>query len=288
MHNPFQIVRPQTVAEASSELGRLGDSACVYAGGSELLLLLRHGLVDYEHLIDIKPIDQLSELKWDGSALHIGANVTHRRLELSPLVREHLPALAQVESQVANVRVRNVGTLGGNLCYSEPHSDPGTMLLVHDAIVALQRDDRTRTLPLDEFLVGSYETALEPAELLAGVEVPALAPGMGVAYERVEKIERPSAGVAVAATLRQGRLSDVRMAVGCVGPRPVRLRELELSLLGLSPQEGGRVIAEARPALRDALEPVDDIHGSIDYKTYIVSVLLARALARAAMTETGE
>jgi aerobic carbon-monoxide dehydrogenase medium subunit len=288
MHNPFTVVRPTTVGEASGELARLGDSACVYAGGSELLLLLRHGLVAYEHLIDVKQIPNLAVLDWDGSALRIGANVTHRRLERSPLVAEHIPALAYVESQVANVRVRNVGTLGGNLCFSDPHSDPGTLLLVYDAGVLLQRDGATRTMPLEEFLVGSYETALDPAELLVAVNVPALPATTGVAYKRIEKIERPSAGVAAAAGLSDGRLVDVRLAVGCVGPKPVRLRELESRLTGLSSAEATRLIAEALPLLRSALEPVDDIHGSVEYKTYIVSVLLGRALTEASTKGAGE
>jgi len=287
MHNPFRVLRPATVAEASRELSRLGESACVYAGGSELLLLLRHGLVDYEQLIDIKHIPELSTLEWDGGALHIGANVTHRRLELSPLVLEHLPDLAQVESQVANVRVRNVGTLGGNLSFSDPHSDPGTLLLVHEATVRLQRGRRKRRLPLEEFLVGSYETVLEPDELLTAVDVPALPAGVGVAYQRVERIERPSVGVAVAAGLRDGRLADVRMAVGCVGPKPVRLHALEGRVSGLSLSDAARVMAESRPVLQEQLEPVGDIHGSVEYKTHIVSVLLARTLAQAAEAGAG-
>jgi len=287
MHSPFRVLRPTTVAEASRELSRLGESACVYAGGSELLLLLRHGLVDYEQLIDIKGIAELGTLNWDEGALHIGANVTHRRLELSPLVVEHLPDLAYVESQVANVRVRNVGTLGGNLSFSDPHSDPGTLMLVHGATVRLQRGRRKRRLPLEEFFVGSYETVLEPDELLTGVDVPGLPPDVGVAYQRIERIERPSVGVAVAAGLRDGGLADVRMAAGCVGPKPVRLRELERRLVGLSLPDAARVIGESRPVLKEQLEPVEDIHGSVEYKTYIVSVLLARTLAQAAEAGAG-
>jgi aerobic carbon-monoxide dehydrogenase medium subunit len=281
MHNPFRVLRPSSVAEASAELSRLGDAAGIYAGGSELLLLLRHGLVDYEQLIDIKHIPQLQSLAWDGAALRIGANVTHRRLELSPVVAEHLPDLAYVESQVANVRVRNVGTLGGNLCFSDPHSDPGTLLLVHDAGVEVQRGEGTRRLPLEDFFVGSYETALTDGELLTFVDVPALPAGMATAYHRVERVERPSVGVAVAAARDDGRLGEVRMAAGCVGPKPVRLRELERRLTGLAPAEAASIIAASAGLLRDQLEPVDDIHGSAEYKLYIVSVLLTRGLQQA-------
>src|SRR5579885_3088214 len=124
MHNSFRLLRPQTLAEASRALRAYGDRARIYAGGSELLLLLRHGLVDYDFLVDVKQIPELSQFAWDGARLHIGATVTPRTLEQSAVVREYLPVLAQVEARVANVRVRNVGTIGGNLCFSDRCSDP--------------------------------------------------------------------------------------------------------------------------------------------------------------------
>jgi carbon-monoxide dehydrogenase medium subunit len=286
VHNPFRILRPQSFAEASRALRRYGDRAKIYAGGSELLLLLRHGLVDYDYLIDVKQIPALSQLAWDGQALRVGAAVTHRTLEQSAVVREYVPALAEVEARVANVRVRNVGTIGGNLCFSDPHSDPGTLLLVYDAGVDLRRGRSRRRLPLEELWLGSYETALEPDEIMAALEVPALPPGMAAAYERVERYERPSVGVAVAAGGRDGRVSEVRLAVGCVGPMPLRLREVEQRLVGLTVPEAQRRLREAQAEISAALEPVDDLHGSVAYKSYIVPVLLSRTLERA-MARTG-
>ncbi len=287
MLKPFRVLRPTSVAEASRELRDRGEGARIYAGGSELLVLLRRGFVDYDYLVDIKHIPDLGGLAWDGQSLHVGANVTHRQIERHPVVMEHMPLLADVEAQVANVRVRNVGTLGGNLCFSDPHSDPGTLLLVYDAEVTAQAAGRQRRLPLEEFLVGIYETALEPDELLTGIDVPALPAGVGAAYERVHRFERPSVGVAAAAGLEDGRLKDVRLAVGCVGPKPMRLREIEDELEGLSLDDARRLLQERRGAVEQVLEPVDDLHGSVDYKTYIVTVLLGRALARAASGNGG-
>lgn len=281
MHRPFRVLRPETVAEASRVLRRYGEAAKVYAGGSELLLLLRHGLVEYDYLVDVKRIPELGRFDWDGKVLRIGAGLTHRQLELSPVVREHLPVLAEVEARVANVRVRNVGTIGGNLCFSDPHSDPGTLLLVYDATADLRRGRTRRRLPLEDLWLGSYETVIEPDELMAGIDVPVLAPGMAAAYDRVERFERPSVGVAVAAMEQDGRLAGVRLSVGCVGPKPLRLRELEQRLLGLRLAEAQRVLREAETSICEILEPVDDIHGSVEYKSYIVPVLLARTLGRA-------
>ena len=137
MLRPLRVSQPTTVTEASAELARLGEEAKIYAGGTELILLLRLGLVHYTHLVDVKKIPALGELAWDGQTMHIGAAVTHRRLERSAEVATHLPLLQQAAALVANVRVRNVGTLGGNLCFGDPHSDPAPALLVYNTRVKI-------------------------------------------------------------------------------------------------------------------------------------------------------
>src|SRR5215831_13948990 len=144
MLQPLQLVQPTEVGEASRALADFGEKAKVYAGGAELLLLLRNNLLETEVLVDVKKIPRLPEIRIANGTLHVGACVTHQTLEKSSLVREHAPALAVAESQVANVRVRNQGTLGGNLAFSDPHSDPGTVLLIHNSTVTLgsQRGER--------------------------------------------------------------------------------------------------------------------------------------------------
>ncbi|MCL0044304.1 xanthine dehydrogenase family protein subunit M [Dehalococcoidia bacterium] len=288
MLKPFQLISPTSVVEASRELKRLGETAKIYAGGSELLLLLRHGLADCDHLVDVKGIDELQQLRWDGHTMHIGACVTHRQLEKSSDVGQYLPLLRFAEARVANVRVRNIGTLGGNLCFGDPHSDPGTALLVYDARVKVGGGNGERILPLEEFFKGQYETALEPDDVLKEVEVDPLNDETRGAYIRVARFERPSLGVAVAAGLQGSHLTGVRLAVGCVGPVPIRLRELEAKVEGASLNEGQRVIREARDHLCDVLEPVEDLHGSVEYKTYLAGVLLARALGEAVGNNGGK
>ena len=137
MLQPLQLLQPSTVAEASRALAEFGDKAKLYAGGAELLLLLRNGLLQTETLIDVKKIARLLQVTMDTNAIHVGACVTHHELQAHPSIRQHAPALAYAESQVANVRVRNQGTLGGNLAFNDPHSDPGTVLLIHQASVTL-------------------------------------------------------------------------------------------------------------------------------------------------------
>jgi len=278
---PFRVLTPVNVEEASAELVRLGERATIYAGGAELILLLRYGMVHAEYLINIKGIDGLSEIGWDGRTVQIGATVTHHRLETDSLIRERLPLLADAESRIANIRVRNQGTLGGNLCFNDPHSDPGTALLLHEAEVVLARKDGLRQIPLSDFLSGMYSTGLEPGELLQKVLVAPLPAGWGAAYLRVHRYQRPTLNVAAAAKLQNGAVEDARLAVGCVGPKPLRLAELEARIRGEKLDGAKRICADSKQYLKDKLAPIDDLLGSADYKIYMAAVLLSSALSQA-------
>src|SRR6266542_3865276 len=162
MIGSLQLLQPTTVQEASKALAEFGDKAKIYAGGAELLLLLRAGLLDAEVLVDVKKIEMLHRVTAENGVLRIGACVTHSALENSALVREHAPSMAYAESQVANVRVRNQGTLGGNLAFNDPHSDPGTVLLIHNAAVTVGDEKGERRITLHDFFIDMYVTALQP------------------------------------------------------------------------------------------------------------------------------
>lgn len=278
MLGPLKLIQPTTVAEAARALSDYGEKAKIYAGGAELLLLLRNGLVDAEVLVDVKRIPRLQRIEMDGGCLRIGACATHHDLEGSALVRACAPSLALAESQVASVRVRNQGTLGGNLAFSDPHSDPGTVLLIHDAAVVLGSAAGERRLALSDFFVDMYTTALESEELLLDIEVPQLPAGMNSAYLRLHRYQRPTLGVAAAAIVRDGAIAELRLAVGCAGPKPERLGELETKLTGARPSEAERIVKEEAKILRPLLRPVDDLLGSAAYKLYMAEVLLGDAL----------
>jgi aerobic carbon-monoxide dehydrogenase medium subunit len=278
----FHLVQPTSIAEASRSLLEFGDKAKVYAGGAELLLLLRHGLLQSEILIDVKKIERLHKINLHGGELCIGACVTHQALANSKLLREQAPSLAYAESQVANVRVRNQGTLGGNLCFNDPHSDPGTVLLVHDARVSLGSEKGERQLPLSDFFVDMYATALEPDELLLEVQVPSLPAGMRSCYLRLHRQQRPTLGVAVAAKINNGIIEEARIAVGCIGPRAQRLGEIEAKVKGAKLTELEKILTEQKNYLRELLQPVDDLLGSAEYKLYMAGIFMRDALAQAA------
>jgi carbon-monoxide dehydrogenase medium subunit len=278
MIGSLQLVQPTTVQEASKALAEFGDKAKIYAGGAELLLLLRNGLLNAEVLVDVKKIEMLHRVTAEYGVLRVGACVTHHALESNELVRDHAPSLAYAESQVANVRVRNQGTLGGNLAFNDPHSDPGTVLLIHNASVTVGNGKEERRIVLNDFFIDMYATALEPGELLLYVDIPALPPGMKSAYVRLHRYQRPTLGVAVGTRMNDGALEEVRLAVGCLGPKAERLTKLETKITGTKLSDAQRILAEEKNYLRDRLRPVDDLLGSAEYKLYMTGVMLGDAL----------
>ncbi len=281
MIGTLQLVQPTTVQEASGSLADYGEKAKIYAGGAELLLLLRNGLLDAEVLVDVKKIEMLQRVTAENGVLRVGACVTHHALEKNALVRDHAPSLAYAESQVANVRVRNQGTLGGNLVFNDPHSDPGTVLLIHNASVTVGNEKRERRIALNDFFIDMYATALEPGELLLYVDIPALPAEMKSAYVRLHRYQRPTLGVAVGALMANGAIEELRLAVGCVGPKAERLPELETKITGTKLSDAQRILAEEKNYLRDLLRPVDDLLGSAEYKLYMTGVMLGDALEEA-------
>jgi carbon-monoxide dehydrogenase medium subunit len=285
---PFALEEPTSVHEASALLARYGEAAHLYAGGTELLLAMKEGLLHYERLINIKLIPGLAGIALEDGALHIGAITTHRTLERSAVVRAHFSTLAEMAAHVANVRVRTLGTLGGNLCFAEPHADPGTLLLVYDASLTLARQDGTRALALEQFFVGPFEVALTDDELLTAIQVPVLPVHTAAAYLKYGHLERPSVGVAVAVTALPEQVQEVRVAVGCVGPTPHRLRDVE-GLLSQKELPDVRATLDAAGALAGrAADAVTDLHGSAEYKAYLVGVLLRRAFEHAYQQAIGE
>ena len=276
----FHLEEPGTIREASELLGRFGESAKIYAGGTELLLAMKEGLVQYERLINVKGVQGLDEVNAGNGRAKIGALCTHHQLETCPVLQQKFPALVKLEQNVANVRVRQVGTMGGNLCFAEPHADPGTLLMALDAKMIAEKASGRREIAAQEFFVDAYETCLEPDELLTAIEVPLPAANSAAAYLKFGYLERPSVGVAVGLTLSptEKSLTDIRIAVGCAGPAPKRVSEAEEMLRGKSIEEATREVVKAGEVAGRAAEAISDLHGSQEYKEHIVGVLLKRAL----------
>jgi aerobic carbon-monoxide dehydrogenase medium subunit len=284
---PFELHRPSSVAEASALLSTRPEAA-LYAGGTELLLLMKAGLMRPADVIDVKRIPELGGLVESAGDLAIGATVTHRALERSAPVRARWPLIAGVAAHVANVRVRNVGTVGGNLAFADPHSDLATLFLVFDAVVRLASASGPRELALADFVRGPYETARRPDEVVAGVRLRAWPSRTVGVYVKFGLHERPTLGLALALTLDDGdRVAGARLAVGCVGPRPHRVAAAERLLIGHAvgasvmdtPGNLAGLADELGAQVADAVDPVSDLHGGADYKRELTRVFARRALA---------
>jgi carbon-monoxide dehydrogenase medium subunit len=285
---PFALYQAFTVAEASEVLAREGSEAAVYAGGTELLLVLKQGLLRAKSLVDVKRIPGLAEIRAEHGAVAIGATATHRAVERSDVVHARCPLVAGVARHVANVRVRNVGTVGGNLAFADPHSDLATLFLAFDGVVRLASRTGERELPLDEFVLGPYESARAEDEILTAVRLSPWPARTAGAYVKFGAHERPTLGVAAALMLDGGdTIADARLAVGCVTPRPRRLRAAEDRLRGFTTADVSRHAGEVAALAIADVEAEGDLHGSAEYKVEMTRVFVQRILKVAATRAAG-
>ena len=279
----FRLEEPESISEVAELLGRFGESAKLYAGGTELLLAMKEGFVHYERLINVKQVRGLNEIKRDNDLICIGAVCTHRQLETASLLSQQLPAFVKLEENVANIRVRQAGTIGGNLCFAEPHADPGTLLIALGARLVAEKTGSKREIPAESFFVDAYETCLEPDEILTQIHIPVPEEGSRINYMKFGYLEKPSVGVAVAFSLNGGAkaVRQVKIAVGCAGPAPMRVPEAEDLLKGKNTEEAVRSLPQAGKVAAKAAQAMSDLHGSQEYKEHIVEVLLTRAFQSA-------
>jgi len=286
---PFTLYRPASLAEVADLLAQHQADAALYAGGTEILLLLKEGLLRVKCLVDVKRVPGLAEIAAEDDTLSIGATVRHRAVEQSTLVRARCPIVVDVARHVANVRVRSVGTVGGNLAFADPHSDLATLYLALDGAVRLWSAAGEREVPLETFVRGPYETAREEDEILTAVRLRPWPAGTAGAYVKFGLYERPTLGVAVALTIdARARVTAARVAVGCVGPRPRRFPEVEREARGRSLVELTGDAERLAQAVADAVDPTSDLHGSADYKRDMTRVFVRRALQVVAARASGQ
>ena len=281
----FEYLEPTTVAEACALLQRYAGAARPYAGGAYLSIVLKQGLIQPAALVNIKKIDELKGIRFDAEdGLVIGALTTHRELETSELAQAKFPILAEVERAVANIRVRNVGTIGGNLASGEPLTDLAQVFIALDARAGIAGPSGSRIVSMEELFIDVYQTSLAEDELLTQIVIPPLPPGSGIEYIRFSSssiVDKPAVGVCARVSLSaDSKTCDaVRISLGCVAPTPMRARKAEGILAGrpFSPE----LAAEAGAAAAAASSPVSDLRGSEKFKRGIVRALVRRALEKA-------
>jgi carbon-monoxide dehydrogenase medium subunit len=281
----FDYFEPTSVAQACALLKQLGGEAKVFAGGSHLTILMKQGLFQPKALVNIKKIHELKGISYDEEkGLYIGALVTHREIETSALVREKFPVLCDAEREVANIRVRNMGTVGGNLASGEPLTDLSQIFIALDGNAKITGPEGQRIIPIEDLFVDFYTTSLAEDEILTQVVLPPLPPRSGIDYIRFSSssvVDKPSAGVAVRLTLEsEGEtIKTSRIVLGCVGATPVRARKAEALLQGkkLTPE----LVENVGSLASEECSPTSDLRGSEQYKRAIVRTLVKRAAAKA-------
>jgi carbon-monoxide dehydrogenase medium subunit len=281
----FEYLEPTTVTEACALLQRYAGEARPYAGGAYLTIVMKQGLLQPKALVNIKKIAALKGIRFDpDDGLVIGALATHRELETSKLAREKFPILREVEREVANIRVRNVGTIGGNLASGEPLTDLAQVFIALDARVGIAGPPGDRTLPVEKLFLDFYQTSLAEDEILTHVVVPPLPSRSGIEYMRFSSssvVDKPCVGVCVRVSLAADKKSCeiVRIALGCVASTPMRAHRAEKILAGktFSPE----LIEQAAAVAAEECSPLSDLRGSERFKRGIVRVLVKRAAERA-------
>jgi carbon-monoxide dehydrogenase medium subunit len=292
----FHYHRASSLQEAVSMLGQLGESAKFLAGGQSLIPLLKLRFANPEHLVDLNFIRGTSFVKEDAEAsnhgaLHFGAMTRHAEIEHSALVKK-IPILHDCAAGIADVQVRNRGTIGGSLAEADPSGDWANALITLDTTIHCLRPSGPRTIPLKDFIKDAYTTALAHDELVAEVEVKIPTPGSGGAYVAFKRSAPvyPSASVAVQLTLADDVCRDAAIALGCVGLTAIRANEAEAELRGklLGGKVADKTITAAAEAARTAADPQPDMRGSAEYKRQLVVALVKRALRIAVRRARGE
>ena len=282
--NAFEYRAPRAVDEALAILREYGEDARVIAGGTALVTMMRQHLVRPGCLVSLRDVQGLDRIETTNGSLRLGALVTHREAEVSPLVRERLPVLAETFRRVATVRIRHMATIGGALAHADPNQDPPVTLLALGARVEIRGAAGRRDVPVEEFFRDYYETALEPGELVTGVVVPVLPAATGATYLKfLPRTADDYATVAVAAivTLEPDgeRCREARIALGSVGATPLRGRAAEALLSG--ERLGERLLHAVGETIKEAVDPLTDHRGSAAYKREMTAVMVGRALTQA-------
>jgi carbon-monoxide dehydrogenase medium subunit len=277
----FEFLEPTSPVEASRMLVDSGENSRLFAGGTALLLAMRQRMLSPSHLVYIGGVPDLDRIDYDErNGLRIGALVRHGELADAPVVIARYPILAAMAVHVANPQIRNMGTLGGNLCYADPATDPPTCLLALEARVKAVGTRGERVIAIDEFFTDYYETALQPDEVVTEIQVPPLSSDAVGAYTRFLRTpaeHRPLVGLAAVARRDRGVCAEARIAIGASTPVPTRARRAEEFLAGkrITPD----IVDEAARIAAADIFLVSDSRGAAEYRRDMVRVVTRRTLA---------
>ena len=283
----FEYHVAKDIAHAIQLLASSGGEAKVLAGGQSLIPLMKFRLAQPVALVDINRIAGLGGIRENGE-LQIGALIREADLEKNPIIRQRYPIITDTAAVIADPLVRNMATIGGNLAHADPANDhPATMLALRASVVA-QGSKGERVLPIDDFFLDTFMTALRPDEILIEIRIPKPAARSGGAYLKLERKVGDFAIVGVAAMVRldeSGKIAAASIGLTNVGLTAIRARRAEETLRGQAPDD--KALAAAGAAAASESQPVSDLRGPADYKRDVVRVLTQRAIRKAVARAKG-
>jgi len=281
---PFEYLEPKDLTEACALLSRYKHRAKLIAGGTDLLVSMKQQGVTPEYVINIKVISDLDYVHYDKDGLRIGALATLSDIESSPLVRERFPVLAEAAHQIAMPAIRNIATIGGNLCNAAPSADMAPPLIGLGAKVKIVGLQGERTVTAEEFFVGPGESALRDGEILTEIQVPNIPPHTGGVYLKMPArtaIDIALVGVAALITLdsKHASIVNAKIVLGAVAPTPLRARKAEDVIIGKTVDD--KLFEAAAQAAAQEAKPISDVRGSADYRREMVKVFTRLAIREA-------
>ena len=283
--NKFEYLLPGTIDEAISLLVSHGERARFIAGGTDVMVKVKEGKISPRYLVSLRRIQGLDHIILKDGELRIGALVTHRMLELSPVIRKEFPILIDAVTNIGSVQIRNVATIGGNIVNAVPSADGAIPLITLGAQVRIRGPKGERSMALEDLFIGPGQTLLETGEILLEFVIPRLPPRTGAAYckhTRRAAMELPLLGVAALISLADDRLTcmEARIGLGVLAPTPMRAKNAETLLRGQKLSD--EVLRRAGKAAAEECKARDSIRGEAWYRREMVEVLVPR-MARLAM-----
>lgn len=280
---PFELVEPATLEEAVALLDPADPGVRAVAGATAIVPMMKARLFQPTRLVSLRVLNgAVRGVREEDGGLRIGALTTLTELERSVRVRAVAPVMTRALGTLSNVRIRNVATLGGHLAHGDPHMDLPPVLMTLGARVRAVSRRGERWIAVNDLVLGYYQTAIAPDELIAEIQVPAQPAGARTWYEKFTALSAddwPTVGVAVWYRTAAGQIAEARVAVSAATERPVRIPNAEALLTGAAPDQ--TTFRKAADAAADAVEPLADIRGSAAYKREMVRVHIRRALERA-------
>ncbi len=298
----FDYLKPKTLEEALTLFSKYGEKARWIAGGTDVMVMIKQNTMAPDVLISLRGIPGLDQIRFNGS-LSLGPMVTHRAIEKSEIIRKNFSALTDATDYLGSVQIRNVATIGGNICTAAPSADTATPLLVFGTQVKIKNPKTERTVPIEEFFKGPGANVLEPGELVQELLIPKLLPNTGSAYYKLQRrlaLDLPILGVSVMLSLDKNKVTcsdmlctaspissilhkmeedqivckEVRIALGVVAPTPLRAVKAEALLRGKKLSD--ELLEEAAEAAANEAQPRDTVRGEAWYRRDMIRVLVKR------------